>query len=102
MRGRGQARASETAHPAGGAAPGAGIAPDDRLSESYKDGKKTNDTSGSPKFTEGFGAGQVGLAWNGQVVCFIHQVTIKGKLDSDWVSTALGEKAGDKKTGGKK
>jgi hypothetical protein len=73
-----------------------------KVLESYKDGKKTSDTSGSPKFTEGFGAGQVGLAWNGQVVCFIHQITIKGKLDSDWVSAALGEKAGDKKTGGKK
>ena len=72
-----------------------------KLLESYKDGKKTGDTSGSPKFTEGFGPGQVGLAWNGQVVCFIHRVTIKGRLDPDWVSAALGEK-GDPKTGGKK
>jgi len=73
-----------------------------KLWESYKDGKKTGDTSGSPKFTEGFGPGQVGLAWNGQVVCFIHRVTIKGKLDADWVSAALGEKESDTKTGGKK
>jgi hypothetical protein len=63
-----------------------------KMLETYKDGKKTGDSSTAPKFTEGIGSGRVGLAWNGQVQCFVHIITIKGKLDPDWVAAALGEK----------
>jgi hypothetical protein len=81
-----------------------------RVLESYLNGKKTSDTSGSPKFTEGFDTGHAGLAWSGSVQSFIYQVTLDGRLDPDWISKQLGEKgdraggAGEKGTaaGGKK
>jgi hypothetical protein len=59
--------------------------------ECILNGSKLSDTAENVKFTEGFDRGRVGLAWSGSVQSFIHQVTIKGTLDPEWVQKALGE-----------
>jgi len=64
-----------------------------RVFESYLNGKKAVDSSAVSKFTEGFDVGQVGMAWNGSVKVFVFGITIRGRLDPDWVSEQLGEKA---------
>jgi hypothetical protein len=59
--------------------------------ECILNGSKLGDTADNVKFTDGFDRGRVGLAWSGSVQSFIHQVTIKGTLDPEWVQKALGE-----------
>ena len=59
--------------------------------EALKDERMVIDTSGSPKFAEGFETGRTGIAWNGSVQCFVLYIVIEGKLDPDWVSRELKE-----------
>lgn len=63
-----------------------------RTFESYLNGKKAADSSTLSKFTDGFDVGQVGMAWSGSVKVFVFGITIRGRLDPDWVSEQLGEK----------
>ena len=64
-----------------------------RAFESHLNGKKVADSSTLTKFTDGFDVGQVGMAWSGSVKAFVFGITIRGRLDPDWVSEQLGEKA---------
>ena len=67
-----------------------------RLFEGRLNGKKVADSSTLTKFTEGFDVGQAGIAWSGSsgsVKVFVFGVTIRGRLDPDWVSEQLGEKS---------
>jgi hypothetical protein len=56
-------------------------------------GRKSADTTASPKYAEGFDRGRVGMGWSGSVQYFVFKVTIKGKLDPEWVAKELGEPA---------
>jgi len=62
-----------------------------KVLESQLNNRKTSDTAGAPKFTDGFDSGHPGLAWSG-AQCFILSVSIEGRLDPDWVAAQLGEK----------
>jgi len=73
-----------------------------RLFEGRLNGKKFADSSTLTRFTEGFDVGQVGLAWSGSIKVFVFSVTIRGRLDPDWVSEQLGEKAAEKPKQGDK
>jgi hypothetical protein len=64
-----------------------------RVLECFLNEKKSCDTKAVPKFTEGFDVGQAGVAWSGSVKCYLFRVTIKGRLDPDWVAEQLGEKS---------
>jgi hypothetical protein len=47
------------------------------------------------KLSQAFDSGHVGLFWAGSIQCFIFNVTVKGRLDPDWVAGQLGEKKAD-------
>jgi hypothetical protein len=64
-----------------------------RVLESYLNNKKVADSSAAGKLTEGFDVGQVAMAWNGSIKTFVLNITIRGRLDPDWVSAQLGEKS---------
>jgi hypothetical protein len=64
-------------------------------------GRKAADSVSSPKFTEGFDTGRVGLIWSGSVQYFLFKLTIQGKLDPAWLAAQLGESPPAAADGGK-